>query len=139
MQDYAGTPYFLSDGTLFYVDAAGHDQKVCDADGALAIAFDDEDGVLHKHGDYAAVHAWYENMRSVLSKRESTAGLAKALVLVSLSPNAGWVEEVNRCLNVAGAVYGLPSRLAALQEAWAEGLSGNPSASGLNPLPATSM
>ncbi len=103
-------PYQIIDGSLFHIDSGGQRHRICGPAGQLAVAYDSEDGVLHKHGEYHAVKSWYETTRAVLMKQSSTADLAMGLTLVSLRADENWVREVNRCVSVAGAVMGIEER-----------------------------
>nr|WP_250808631.1 hypothetical protein [Neorhizobium tomejilense] len=104
-------PYSVVNGDLYHVDSSGHKQRVCHSGSAIAVAYDIEDGVLHRHGEYNAVLAWYDATRAVLMKQEATAGLAKALCLVSMPLDERWVSEINRCIATTGAVLGIEQRI----------------------------
>jgi len=108
------SPYSLTEGDLFHTDSKGNRRRVCHKGGAMAIAYDAEDGVLHSHGEYNDVSAWYEETRSRLMRMPATVGLANALTLVSMPLQEDCVREVNRCVAVTGAVMGIEGRLSAL-------------------------
>lgn len=139
MREDFDLPYFIIDGDLFRADSAGQRHRVCHEGGHLALAYDALDGVLHRHGEYNAVKTWYDETRSVLARQPATAGLAKALVLLDHPFDEAWVREVNRCVSVTGAVYGLGDRIASLGDGYASDYPANAGDSVLNPTPATSM
>jgi hypothetical protein len=106
MKDF-DTPYIMIDGDLYHSDSTGLRQRVCHSGGAIALAYDRVDGVLHKHGEYNAVASWYQATRTTLMKHASTSGLGEALVLVTMPLEERWVRELNRCIAVTGAVMGV--------------------------------
>lgn len=108
------SPYSLAEGDLFHTDSKGNRKRVCHKGGAIAIAYDFEDGVLHSHGEVNDVAAWFEETRKRLMRTPATVGLANALTLVSMPLHEECIREVNRCVAVTGAVLGIEERLSAL-------------------------
>lgn len=114
MIDKFDFPYSLIDGDLFFTDGKGARRRICHRGGSIAIAYDVEDGVLHSHGEYHDVNAWFEETRKRLLRSPGTLGLANALALVSMPLQEECVQEVNRCISVSGAVLGIEKRLSVL-------------------------
>lgn len=104
-------PYSLSDGDLFHTDSRGNRKRICHQGGAIALAYDTEDGVLHCHGEYNEVRQWFDETRMRLFRVPATVGLANALALISMPLDDACVQEVNRCIAVTGAVLGVERRL----------------------------
>jgi hypothetical protein len=112
--DTFDAPYSLVEGDLFHTDSKGNRKRICHKGGAMAIAYDAEDGVLHSHGEYNDVSAWFEGTKGRLMRTPATTGLADALTLVRMPLQEDCVREVNRCVAVTGAVMGIEGRLSAL-------------------------
>jgi hypothetical protein len=80
----------------------------------VAIAFDRENGTLHKHGSFENVQAWVTKSQQRL--RESAAGglgdlaeqMANDLAIIS---GKFPVEELNRCLSTTGYVLRMVDKL----------------------------
>lgn len=114
MADKFDLPYSLIDGDLFRTDSKGNRKRLCHKGGGIAIAYDVEDGVLHHHGEYNDVSKWFDETRAKLSKSSSTIGLAAALALIAMPLEEECVQEVNRCIAIAGSVMGIEQRLSPL-------------------------
>lgn len=91
-------------------------RHVCDGSQWLAVAYDGEDGTLHKHGEASKVEAWADATR----RRFSEAGfedLAAGIMTLSFPVSEETVAELNACVSSTGRVLKLPERFAALGEA----------------------
>ncbi|MDW9481932.1 hypothetical protein GOB57_25105 [Sinorhizobium meliloti] len=114
MTEKFDSPYSLVDGDLVHTDSKGNRKRLCHKGGEIAIAYDTEDGVLHCHGEYHDVSAWFEETRKRLMRAPETVGLANALALLSMPLHDECVREVNRCVSITGAVMGIEGRLSTL-------------------------
>lgn len=63
----------------------------------IALVFDAEEGILHKHGQVSSVQAWYDKTTATLRANEDTFStkMAEALVLIIGRIPAA---DVNRCI-----------------------------------------
>jgi len=104
-------PYVIRGEELLYVGSSGHPIRICGHDGRLAVAYDAEDGVLHRHGAEREVATWLADAKDKLSRSPSTAPLVEALRIAASDIRPEWVAEVNRCIATAGAVLGIGERL----------------------------
>jgi len=98
-----GGPYSIEFGDICFKDSGGHIVSSIAGSELLAIAFDEADGVLHKHGRADRVAKWAEGAR----KRFSDNGfeeLAKSLVVVSFPGTADTINELNACIATSGRV-----------------------------------
>lgn len=117
-------PYVIEHGEVWYVNQGpstpgGRAMRlgrhhVCGPSENLAMAFDEEDGILHRHGTEASVRAWIENLR------RRTAGLPPEMSLpvptmLTFPPTAETVAEMNLCIATTGRIKRLyPNGLAAV-------------------------
>lgn len=93
------------DGKYVLRDAAG--QMLVSTD-CPAVLFDRDSGTLHKHGDFDRIRLLLAEMRVKCAK----SGNAKLGLLLQMygSPNFD-VDELNKCLNVAGYCKQMMDRL----------------------------
>lgn len=111
METFDG-PYVIAHGDVWIGDPR-EGRHVCDGTGELAVAFDSEDGTLHKHGEASRVAEWAAGIR----KKFAQAGaqdLAAAIEVISFPACAETVLELNACAAVTGRVTGIASRLEAI-------------------------
>jgi hypothetical protein len=76
---------------------------VCGPSDEMAMAFDEEDGTLHKHGTLTAVRAWVENFRKKTADLPADMALPVP-IMISFPPNADTVAEMNRCIATTGRI-----------------------------------
>ena len=112
--------YVLEGGAVRYrIERAGRDGgirterdiEVCPGDGEMAVAYDEDGGVLHAHGERGRVEAWAERTRGILTAGgcpERSAGI----VVVAFAPTPEALDELNACLAITGRVAHLAGRLA---------------------------
>lgn len=117
-------PYYIEGGDLWRreggsvasgLGGAPRSRHVCRGSDDVAVAFDSEDGTLHKCGRADMVQAWAAAARS----RFIEAGfeeMAKAITVISFSVTPETVAELNACVEVSGRVLKLAGNLARLQE-----------------------
>ncbi len=101
-------PYVIEHGEVWFVHrgpstpggrAMRLDRRhVCGPSENLAVAFDEEDGILHKHGTETRVRAWIDEFRA------KTAEALPVPVMVTFPPNAETVAELNRCIATTGRI-----------------------------------
>lgn len=84
----AGSRYVLHDG----VDPIGEPLA------EVAVCFDKENGVLHKHGNHEMVSRWFQNSRKKLI--EGGAGFMADDLMVICGPIE--LEELNRMISTSG-------------------------------------
>ena len=92
---------------------------VCDGTGMLAVAFDAEDGTLHKTGKAEDVSAW----AAVSARKFADSGfdaIAGALTVVSFPISPETVAELNALRATTGRVLRLTERLSEIAEACPE-------------------
>lgn len=105
-------PYAILNDDLVRFDARDQAHRVCHAGGEIAVAYDEADGVLHKHGEFNLVSEWFVRETEAL-RRHGFSALAETLVLFRSPFEPAVLAEVNRCIAVTGAVLGLRERMAA--------------------------
>ena len=130
-----GGPYFIELGDVWF-DAGpgkadgGHRsaragvRHVCGATmGLLAVAYDADDSLLHKHGSAGPVSKWAEEARARFLAGTATAGpdaaamlgaMAAAITVVSFPVTPETVELLNGVIACSGLVATLQDRLAAI-------------------------
>ena len=94
-------------------------EAICPPTAELSIAFDKNDGVLHKHGAPALVQAWHV----AATKRLRDAGfidLADDLICIS---GRFPLEDINRCLDCSGYIGRFYAKLLAEKAAPASQIS----------------
>lgn len=89
--------YRLKDGEYVLHDG---DEQIMPGLQEVSIAFDSENGTLHKHGDPEIVGAWLSNTKKVL-----VAGGAQSMAdeLISITGRFP-LEELNKCLSINGYI-----------------------------------
>ncbi len=75
----------------------------------LAIAFDRESGVLHKHGDEELVKKWAQAKRAELIQAGLESWAGNLVVISGELP----LEEVNKCLAISGYCTRMVAKLQA--------------------------
>lgn len=113
MSDPEG-PYVIEHGDVWHLNSGprlpGADgiglpdrRHVCGPSENLAIAFDEEDGTLHKHGTETRVRAWIDGFREKMAAVPSEHALPIP-VMMTFPPNAETVAEMNRCIATTGRI-----------------------------------
>lgn len=112
--------YVLEGGAVRYrIERTGGDGRihaekeieVCPGHGEMAVAYDEDGGVLHAHGERSRVEAWAERTRGILAAGgfpELSAGIA----VIAFAPTPEALEELNACVAITGRVSRLAERLA---------------------------
>ena len=118
-------PYVILHGDVWYVDDTAspggaklglNRHHVCTASEMLAIAFEEEDGGIHKHGDAASVTTWVDRYRATLSQADLDDPIAPPTV-VSFPVTQATVDLLNMVAGNSTAGFGLLARLEALSDA----------------------
>lgn len=119
MQSTSDGPYIIEHGDVWYVTkgatpggaAMGLDRRHVGAGTEMiAVAFDSENGVLHKHGASKLVESWSGQTR----KKFNEGGfpeMADAIVVISFLPTPQTIAELNACVTTTGRVLGLEHAL----------------------------
>jgi hypothetical protein len=114
-------PYVIEQGEVWFIHTGPSTpggktmrldrRHVCGPSESLALAFDDEDGTLLKHGTEAAVRKWHDGF----SARMASAGehAFPPPIVLTFPPNGETVIELNRCIAVTGRVKRLYDELTA--------------------------
>lgn len=103
-------PYSIEFGDICFKDSGGRILSSIDRTELLAVAYDEIDGVLHKHGRADRVESWATDAR----KKFADGGfdeLAKSLVVVSFPGTAETINELNACIATSGRVKNLIASL----------------------------
>jgi hypothetical protein len=114
-------PYVIAHGDVWWRSTAtgrnsfglSDDRHVCDGTQMLAVAYDAEDGILHKHGSEDSVRAWAERT----GKKFIESGfeeMAQAIVVVGFPVSPESVAELNACVATTGRVLRIAERIEAL-------------------------
>lgn len=106
-------PYYIEHGDLWFQSStgrAGVGRHVCDGTQRIAVAYDAEDGVVHKHGSAELVEAWASKTRTKFSGG-GLPQLAEAIVVLSFPVLQVTVDELNLCIATTGRVLGLEVKL----------------------------
>lgn len=88
-------------------------RHICGPSELLAVAFDSDDGMLHKHGTAEMVTKWADNAREKL-KSNGLDNWAQNLVVLSFPPMPEALEELNACIACTGRILGFQNRLESL-------------------------
>ena len=113
-------PYEFRHGDVWYVlrDPKGREttcRHVCSGTEAMGVAYDADDGVLHKHGKAENVERWATETRRKLT--EAGGGeMAAALNVVTFLAHPAPVAELNACIATTGRISGFPDRLAGMAD-----------------------
>jgi hypothetical protein len=108
-------PYELADGVVNFVDTTGRVVTSFSASEQIAVAFDEADGILHKHGRSEPVAKWADGAR----RKFLEAGfdeLVNSIVVVSFPPTAETIAELNACIAISGRVKDIVRRLSGLND-----------------------
>lgn len=117
-------PYVIEFGDLWFVrTVSGPGGKpheigkvhICGPHDRIAVAFDTEDGILHKHGTEESVAAWLEKTRDKF-KGAGFDSMAENLTMVAFNPVPEAIAELNACIGTTGRIRGIAERLTAIQE-----------------------
>jgi hypothetical protein len=96
--------YSINQNEILYKNETGASERVCSLVDKLAIAYDLEDGILHKHGELGVVAEWYLSVRESLAKRQEMAHLAKYIFVDAIEATEEGIAEINRSINEPGYV-----------------------------------
>lgn len=109
-------PYVIEHGEVWFVHndpstpggkAMRLDRRhICGPSDELAIAFDEDDGTLHKHGTATSVRTWIDNYRAKTASFPPDMALPVPLMM-TFAANADAVAELNRCIATTGRIKGL--------------------------------
>lgn len=102
-------PYRIEYGDAWYVSDADR-RHVCDGSQFLAVAFDAEDMVLHKHGRAERVEAWADKTRKMFTEA-GHGELAEMIVVLAFPVTPETISELNACIATTGRIAGLQKRL----------------------------
>lgn len=107
-------PYVLAQGKVLFSTQL-NTVEICDETDTLAVLYDVNDGILHKHGEKSRVSMDHERM----VKAFASGGLSefgKALELVEFSITPETINELNACIGITGRVLRFKERLLKLAE-----------------------
>ena len=121
-------PYLLDSGDVWFTDApirpaapGWQERHICGSGDLLGVAYDGQDGVLHKHGTAERVARWADATRAkfLAAAADSSDGgmflaMAGALVVVSVPATPETVAMLNGMIACSGQVAELQHRLAGL-------------------------
>lgn len=128
--DFDG-PYYIEHGDLWIRDdgpalpglsGAPRCKHVCSGNEEVAIAFDSDDGTLHKRGKADWVQAWTNETRRKLASMGFD-DLARSLTVISFPVTPETVVELNACAQISGRVLKLADNLSRLLDTNSELLS----------------
>lgn len=122
MEDFDG-PYFIEHGDLWLRPSgpavkgplAPGPTHVCDGTGEIGIAFDSEDGTLHRRGEASKVHEWADKTRRKFAENGFD-DMARAITVISFPVTPETVAELNACAEITGRVLKLADNLSKLLE-----------------------
>lgn len=107
-------PYVIRHGDLWFVsrtDLAG--RRVCDGTQAIGVAYDAENGVLHKHGHLPRVQEWAAATRQKFLEAGFD-DMAKGIVVIGFPVSEATVAELNACIAISGRVLQMEENLTRL-------------------------
>jgi hypothetical protein len=117
-------PYILERGEVWFVDRSAspwskalnlHQRHVCGPGDLMAVAYDTENGILHKHGPAPLVSAWANKTRHGFLEMGAD-DMSEALVVISFPPHPEALAEVNACISVSGRILEFQKRLGHLTD-----------------------
>lgn len=106
-------PYFFEYGDLWYKSSFSKNH-VCGPSENLAVAIDEEDSILHKHGPAELVKKWIDNARKTFIDT-GFEELATSLVLIEFSINEEIINELNACISCSGRIKNFKNFLSSLE------------------------
>jgi hypothetical protein len=89
---------------------------ICAEGEMMAVAFDEQDGVLHKHGVAAKVIAWAGAARERLAA-SPIPDLARYLITIEFPATQDTLSELNACIATSGRISGFQKHLALIGDA----------------------
>lgn len=110
-----GAEYRFEHGDLWFQSSSKH-FRVGGPSDFLAVAFDPEEGVLHKHGPEEAVQRWADQTREKF--RNVPEDIRPSLAVLSFPIRQETVDELNACIATSGRVMHLERRLTEMGEAF---------------------
>jgi len=113
MTEEAG-PYVLAQGKVMFSTRL-NTVEICDETDTLAVLFDVNDGILHKHGEKSKVAMDHERMVKAFTS-SGYSEFAKGLELIEFSITPETIEELNACIGTTGRVLLFKERLMELAE-----------------------
>ncbi|WP_315920948.1 hypothetical protein [Mesorhizobium sp. SP-1A] len=113
MTEEAG-PYVLAQGKVLFSTQL-NTVEICDETDTLAVLYDVNDGILHKHGEKSKVSMDHERMVKAFTSG-GYSEFAKTLELVEFSITPETIEELNACIGTTGRVLRFKERLMDLAE-----------------------
>lgn len=92
-------PYEIQNNQIVFVRSEGKPsvEQICNTSDRLALCYDRETGILHKHGEFSLVSAWRSNARS-LFESNGFFGIAEDLDLVQVQINQQNIDILNTIL-----------------------------------------
>ena len=128
--DFDG-PYYIEHGDLWIRDGSPRlpglsgllsGRHVCRGSEEVAIAFDSDDGTLHKRGNASMVQSWADETRRKFTDMGFD-DLARALTVITFPVTPETVAELNACAQITGRVLRLADNLSKLLDTHPELLS----------------
>jgi hypothetical protein len=107
---YDDKPYSLDGGDVRFSDSTGRVVTSFPDTETLAVAFDEADGILHKHGREQRVSEWAADARM----KFLNAGfdeLVQSISVVAFPATPETIRELNACIAVSGRVKDIVRRL----------------------------
>jgi len=102
-------PYLLHRGEVIYSSSV-HTLNICKETDLLAVMYDVEGGVLHKHGAASRVRQAHARVASAFVA-QGFDELAQSLEIVEFPVTPETIEELNACIAISGRVLGIKERL----------------------------
>lgn len=106
-------PYSLENGKVHFTDSQGHLVVSFPDTEMIGVAFDDVEGILHKHGRESLVTKWADDAR----KKFLNAGfdeMVKEIAVISFPATPETIRELNACIAISGRVKDIVERLSNL-------------------------
>lgn len=95
--------YELQHGDVWVRDAHGAGRHICRGSERMAVAFDAEWGVLHKHGASRDVHRWADEKRAAW-ERMGMSQRATSIVVIEFAPVPAVIDELNACIRTSSRI-----------------------------------
>jgi DNA polymerase II small subunit/DNA polymerase delta subunit B len=111
---YDDKPYSLADGDVRFTDSTGKVATSFPDTETLAVAFDEADGILHKHGREERVSEWAAEAR----RKFLSAGfdeLVQSISVVAFPATPETIRELNACIAISGRVKDIVRRFSDIE------------------------
>lgn len=117
-------PYVIEHGDVWFLRTASDPSRrdsrvvigrdhVCGPHDKLALVYDTEDNILHKHGTAEFAGNWLKHARGKF-REAGMDELADALTLVEFAPVPEAIAELNACISHSGRVGKFVERMQAI-------------------------